>query len=136
MLFLWPFLHSYLNEEPQRVRLCERQAGGPREVLGAWTPECDLGMPGPPNVQKQVEETRISLTSLDRDSKLNSMGALGRAGGLESPNGKNWGDTRWQNSVRETGQDLQASWMHARPLGLGLAVPCEPPLKGLQQTSV
>lgn len=63
---------------------CERQAGGPRETHGAWTPKCDLAMPDLPDVQKQVEEVRFSLASLDRDSKLNSVGALGRAGGLES----------------------------------------------------
>lgn len=41
-------------------------------------------MPGLPDVQKQVEEMRVTSVPLDRDSKLKSVGALGRAGGLES----------------------------------------------------
>lgn len=57
---------------------------GPRETHGAWTPKCDFAMPGLPDVQKRVEEMRLFLASLDRDSKLNSLGALGRAGGLET----------------------------------------------------
>lgn len=64
-----------------RVR---RQAGGPRETHGTWTPKCGFGMPGLPDVQKQVEEMRVFLASLDRHSKLNSVGTLGRAGGFES----------------------------------------------------
>lgn len=55
-----------------------------RDRLEAWASKCDFAMPGLPDVQKQVEEMRFSLASLDRDSKLNSMGALGRAGGLET----------------------------------------------------
>lgn len=116
-----------------RVR---RQAGGPREAHGTWTPKCAFGIPGLPDVQKQVEEMRGSLAWLDRHSQLNSVGGIGESRWFRVPNGKNWGGTRWQSSVRETGQDLQASWMHARSLGLGLAFPHEPPLKGLQQTSV
>lgn len=107
------------------------------ETHWAWTPKCDLGMPGLPDVQKQVEEMRFSLASLDRDAKLNSVGALGRAGGLESLTAR-IGEAPGGKTVREAGQDLQASWMRARRLGLGPASPPhhEPALKGLQQTSV
>lgn len=79
---------------------------------------------------------RISSASLDRHSKLNSMGALGRAGGLESLTART-GEAPGGKTVsgRLARISRQAGCMR-QSLGLGLAFPREPPLKGLQQTSV
>lgn len=107
--------------------MCTRVRDGlevQREASWAWTPKCDLGVPGLPDVQKQVDEMRFSWPRWT--GTLSLIGGTGKAGGLESLAAR-IGEAPGGKTVREAGQDVQASWMHAWRLGLGPVYPPNPP---------
>lgn len=111
--------------------MCTRVRDGlevQREASWAWTPKCDLGVPGLPDVQKQVDEMRFSWPRWT--GTLSLIGGTGKSRWVRVPGGKNWGGTRWQNCPGG-GPGCPGKLDACVAFGTGAGLPPQPPTSPL-----